>query len=136
MFNNIFEDITTMNLKDVYNNLITISQIKPFDKLYHYENILYIEDSYVPCVKRWYRGSSRLDTVKFIKYIYIQTFFHNELLKKRIDNESIFLQMTLLNNLKNSIKGLINLMKTYETDLEISYKIKKQIDNINNFFLH
>ncbi len=134
MFNNIFEDIISMNLKDINENLIILSKIKLNDKLYHDENKIYIEDSYIPSIKRWYRGSSRDDTNKFIKYIFTQAFFQLELLKKRHDTESIFLQNTLLNNLKNTISGLTNLQKTYSNDLDTSYQIQKNINYINKFF--
>ena len=134
MFNNIFEDIISMNLKDINENLITLSKIKSNDKLYHDENKIYLEDSYIPSLKRWYRGSSRDNTNKFIKYILTQAFFQSELLKKRNDIESIFLHNTLLNNLKNAVCGLINLQKTYTNDLDKSYKIQKNINYINQFF--
>ena len=134
MFNNIFEDVITMNLKDIYENLYVISQIKPFDKLYHSDQKLYLEDSYVPSVKRWYRGSSRTDTLNFIKYIIAQAFFQNELLKKRIDSDSVHLHMKILNGLKGASNGLTNLQKTYEKDMDISYQIQKQINYINKFF--
>lgn len=134
MFNNIFEDIITISLKDINNNLITLSKIKCNDKLYHYKQKIYLEDSYIPSIKRWYRGSSRDDTNKFIKYILTQAFFQAELLKKRNDTESIFLHNTLLNNLKNAIGGLVNLQKTYNTDLDTNYQIQKNINYINKFF--
>lgn len=134
MFNNIFEEIITMSLKDIYTNLDTISKIKPYDKLYHDDNILYIEDSYVPSCKRWFRGSSRVDSIKFIKYIISQAYFQNELLKKRIDSESLYFQMTLLNSLKSSLNGLTNLQKTYEKDGYICHQIQKQMNYINKFF--
>jgi len=134
MFNNIFEDIISMNLKDINENLIILSKIKLNDKLYNDENKIYIEDSYIPSIKRWYRGSDRHNTNKFIKYILTQAFFQLELLKKGNDTESIFLQNTLLNNLKNTINGLTNLQKTYSNDLDTSYQIQKNINYINKFF--
>lgn len=134
MFNNIFEDIISINFKDINENLIILSKIKLNDKLYHNDNKIYIEDSYIPSVTRWLRGSSRDDTNMFIKYILTQAFFHLELLKKRNDTESIFLQNTLLNNLKNSVYGLKNLKKTYSNDLDTSYQIKKNINYIYKFF--
>jgi hypothetical protein len=134
MINNIFENIISMSLKDIYENLQTISQIKPFDKIYHDDTKIYLEDSYVPSVKRWFRGSSRIKSILFIKYILTQSFFQYELLKKRTDSESLYLHMTLLNSLKNSTIGLINLQKTYESDINICYQIQKQINYINNFF--
>jgi hypothetical protein len=134
MFNNIFENIISMSLKDIYENLQTISQIRPFDKVYHNNNKLYLEDSYIPSVRRWFRGSSRAKTIKFIKYILTQSFFQYELLKKRNDSESVYLNMSLLNYLKNSIAGLVNLQKTYEYDIKICYQIQKQINYVNNFF--
>jgi len=134
MFNNIFEDIISMNLKDINENLITLSKIKLNDKLYHDENKIYLEDSYIPSLKRWYRGSSRDDTNKFIKYILTQAFFQSELLKKRNDIESIFLHNTLLNNFKNAVSGLTNLQKTYSSDLDASYQIQKNINYIKKLF--
>lgn len=134
MLNNIFEEIITMSLKDINNNLQTISKIKPDEKLYHYENNLYLEDSYVPSIKRWYRGSSRTDTNIFIKYILTQAFFQSELLKKRYDDESVNLHNALLNNLKSAINGLQNLKETYKLDDEFCFKIDKNIKYINKFF--
>lgn len=133
MINNIYEDIITMNLKTINENLVIISNIKPYDKLYHDDTKLYIEQSLIPSLKRWFRGSSRTDTVKFIKYILTQAFFQYEMLKKRFDCESIFLYNNLLNNLKNANNGLVNLQKTYADDLEISYQIQKNINSINKF---
>lgn len=134
MFNNIFEDIISMSLKEVYDNLNTISQIKPNDKLYHDEKFIYIEDSYIPFIKRRYRGSGREDTIKFIKYIITQSFFQLELLKKRSDSESVYLHMNLLNSLKKSISGLTNLQETYLSDVNVCYQIKKNINYINKIF--
>jgi hypothetical protein len=134
MINNIYEDVITLSIKEINENLLVISKIKENDKLYHDENKLYIEDSYLPSVQRWYRGSSRTDTIKFIKYILTQTFFQFELLKKRHDDESIFLHNNLLNNLKNANRGLLNLQKTYNDDMEISYQIQKNINYIKKFF--
>lgn len=134
MIDNIFENIISMSLKDIYENLQTISQIKPFDKIYHDDTKIYLEDSYVPSVKRWFRGSSRTESIQFIKYILTQSFFQYELLKKRNDSESLYLHMTLLNSLKNSTIGLVNLQKTYESDMNICYQIQKQINYINNSF--
>jgi hypothetical protein len=133
MFGDIFEDIITMRLKDVYDNLNTISQIKPYDKLYHDDKNIFIENSYVPCLRRWYRGSSRTDTSNFIKYILTQSYFQLESLKKSSDSESEYLRTTLANSLKNSIKGLENLKITYLTDLTFNYEIQKNINYINNF---
>jgi hypothetical protein len=134
MFNNIFEDIITMSLKEVFDNLNTISKIKPYDKLYHDEKFIYIEDSYVPSIKRWYRGSGREPTIKFIKYILTQGYFQLELLKKRTDPESIYLHVNLLNSLKCTINGLTNLQETYSSDQNICYQIQKNINSINKLF--
>jgi hypothetical protein len=134
MFSDIFEDIITLRLKDIYDNLNTIAKIKPYDKLYHDEKNIFIEDSYIPSIKRWYRGSSRIDTIKFIKYTLVQSYFQLESLKKCVDSESIYLHMTLLNSLKNCIKGLENLQITYSGDSVINYEIKKNINYINKFF--
>lgn len=134
MFSDIFEDIITLRLKDIYENLNTIAKIKPYDKLYHDEKNIFIEDSYVPSVKRWYRGSSRTDTIKFIKYILTQSYFQLESLKKCSDSKSVYLHMTLLNSLKSATNGLINLKMTYSTDLTINYEIEKNINYINKFF--
>jgi hypothetical protein len=134
MFTDIFDDIITLKLNDLYDNLNTIAKIKPYDKLYHDEKNIFIEDSYFPSIKRWYRGSSRLDTVKFIKYILTQSYFQLETLKKSSDSKSIYLHMTLLNSLKNSINGLSNLKITYSSDPKINYELEKNINYINKFF--
>jgi hypothetical protein len=123
-----------MRLKDIYKNLNTIAKIKPNDKLYHDEKNLFIEDSYVPCISRWYRGSSRTDTIKFIKYILTQSYFQLESLRNNNGTESIYLHMNLLNLLKESIKGLLNLKITYSNDQTIIYEIQKNINYINKFF--
>ena len=134
MFSDIFEDIITLRLKDIYENLNTIAKIKPYDKLYHDEKNIFIEDSYIPSVKRWYRGSGRTDTIKFIKYILTQSYFQLESLKKCSDSESVYLHMTLLNSLKSATNGLLNLKITYSTDVTINYEIQKNINYINKFF--
>ncbi len=134
MFNNIYEDIIKMSLKNVYENLSTIAKIKLNDKLYHDETNVFIEDSYIPSIKRKYRGSGRADTVKFIKYIFTQAHFQLELLNKRTDPESIHLHMNLLNGFKSTIAGLTNLQTTYESDISITYEIQKNINYINKFF--
>lgn len=134
MFSDIFEDIITLRLKDIYENLNTIAKIKPFDKLYHDEKNIFIEDSYIPSVKRWYRGSGRKDTIKFIRYILTQSYFQLESLKKCTDSESVYLHMTLLNSLKSATNGLLNLKMTYSTDVTINYEIQKNINYINKFF--
>ena len=134
MFNNIYEDIITMSLKAVHENLNTIAKIKPDDKLYHNEINIFIEDSYIPSIKRKYRGSGRVDTMKFVKYILTQAYFQLELLNKRSDPESVYLHMNLLNGLKGAIIGLANLQITYGTDTTITYEIQKNINYINKFF--
>jgi hypothetical protein len=134
MFNNIFDDVITMQLQDIYNNLNTISTIKPFDKIYHNDKNILIEDSYLPFISRYYRGSNRNDTIKFIKYILTQSFFHLEMLKNSLDKKSYYLYITLKNTLKNSIVGLINLQKTYCKDTKIVYEIQKNINFINNLY--
>jgi len=134
MFGDIFEDIITLRLKDIYENLNTIAKIKPHDKLYHDNKNIFIEDSYVPSIQRWYRGSSRIDTIKFIRYILIQSFFQLESLKKCQDAESVYLHKSLLNGLKNATVGLLNLKITYSSDTMINYEIQKNINYINKFF--
>jgi hypothetical protein len=134
MFGNIFEDIVTLQLKDIYINLNTIAKIQPHDKLYHDDKNIFIEDSYVPSVKRWYRGSGRSDTINFIKYILTQSYFQLESLKKCSDPESLYLHMTLLNGLKSATNGLLNLKITYSSDITITYLIQKNINYINKFF--
>lgn len=134
MFNNIFDDIITLKLNDICDNLNTIAKIKPHDKLYHDEKNIFIEDSYIPSIKRWYRGSSRNDTIKFIKYILTQAYFQFETLKKCSDSKSIYLHMTLSKSLKNSTNGLSNLKITYSSDPKIIYEIQKNINYIDKFF--
>jgi hypothetical protein len=134
MLDNIFEDIISMSLKTVCENLNTIGKIKPNDKMYHNEQYILIENSYIPFIKRKFRGSSRTDTINFIKYILTQSYFQLELLKKRSDPESIYLHMNLLNGLKYAIDGLGNLQITYSTDTNITYEIQKYKNYINKFF--
>lgn len=134
MLNNIFEDMIKMSLKTVYENLNIIAKIKPNDKLYHNETNIFLEDSYIPSIKRKFRGSGREDTIKFIKYILTQAYFQLELLNKRTDPESVYLHMNLLNSLKCAITGLSNLQITYSSDIITTYKIQKNINYINNFF--
>ncbi len=134
MFSDIFEDIITLQLKDIYENLNTIAKIKLYDKLYHDEKNIFIEDSYIPSVKRWYRGSGRRDTIKFIRYILTQSYFQLESLKKCSDSVSVYHHMTLLNSLKSATNGLLNLKMTYLTDVTINYEIQKNINYINKFF--
>ena len=135
MFSDIFEDIITLRLKDIYDNLYTIAKIQPHDKLYHDDKNIFIENSYVPSIRRWYRGSSRTDTIIFIKYILTQSYFQLESLKKCSDSESMYLHVSLLNSLKNATNGLLNLKITYSSDSAIIYQIQKNIDYINKFFV-
>jgi hypothetical protein len=132
--NNIFEVIISMSMTDILENLNTISQIRPFDKLYHNEHKIYLEDSYIPSVKRWIRGSGRIDTIKFIKYIFTQSCFQMDLLTKRTDSDSVFLHRCLMNSIKNTQNGLLNLQKTYESDNNIYNQIQQLIIIIHKLF--
>lgn len=134
MITNIFDIVIEMRYQDIIDNLHTISKIKPYDKMYNNDTKLFIESSYIPQIARYLRGSNRTKTIQFIKYILTQTFFHIELLKKRSDSESVFLNKSILNALKESSKGLENLKITYKTDVNVCEQIDKNIKYMNNFF--
>jgi hypothetical protein len=134
MLSNIFDDIITMKYEDVIDNLLTISKIKPYDKLYNNETKIFIEDSYIPQITRMLRGSNRNSSIKFIKYILTQAFFHYEMLKKCSDPHSIFLNKSLLNGLKNTLVGLENLKLTYSFDIETCRMIDTNIKYMKKFF--
>jgi hypothetical protein len=131
MFGNIFEDIITLRIEDINTNLNTIANIKPFDKLYFDQKYIFIDNSYVPSIQRWFRGSNRINTIKFIKYILVQSYFQLEYLKKCNNYESTFLHNTLLNGLKNAKNGLANLKITYSADSNTTDEIQNNINYIN-----
>ncbi len=132
------DDKVTFTLDDLHTNLVLISKIMPYDKLFINKNLLNIDNRYLQSIIRWYFVESRVRTINFIKSIVDETFNTiDEILKDKeymtnsSENRDFILQR-FTNELKNSIMGLNNLKITYDLDLLIKSQLEVIIENINN----
>lgn len=119
-------------------NLIVLSQLEKYQKLSMvYDNTnnklnfkIQIDNSYVPQFTRWYYNQNRTITINNIDNLIDYTIQQCVYYKNTNDKEYIKKYNDLLNN---TVKGLLNLKITYESDTDSSLKISKIVDKINEF---
>ena len=123
-------------------NLKIISEIQPYDKISKSEELLVIhKSSLLLPLSRWINGETRNTTMEYIDSIYSSTFtlidsiFTN---KDCPDTSTPFPEdhketlISLLGEIKNSIKGLSNLKRTYEDDISICSRLEYLIEKTND----
>jgi len=115
-----------MNDSDVvWVNLKVLSKLEPFQKLNTRRTHFQLQTStniYLPeFVLRWWIGSNRESDYTRLKELYIAA---AKILKT--DERDRMIQ-----HLKESLKGLVSLQKTYENDATTKAKIDWLIDSVN-----
>tara|TARA_B100001175_G_C19166514_1_gene475409 strand:- start:75 stop:581 length:507 start_codon:yes stop_codon:yes gene_type:complete len=147
--NNSKVKITDEMIDTILYKLKIISHLKQGDKLYCYDDNIFIDNSYIPSVSRYINNQNRTESMAFItdcieNVIYITDFiYRNELsVKKNIkeketrninnffkeSNDKILKKFYI--KLTNSIEGLNNLKLTYNDDLSIKTTIDLLIQKI------
>ncbi len=119
-------------LEEILINLSLISKIENGNKLIINDKYINIDNSYFNFVTRWLFGSSRMNTIEFIREMLNQSFLHGIKLIQEDSESSNQLLLRLNSELKNSINGLNNLKQTYYTDKAIQAKIDVMIENIRD----
>tara|TARA_Y100000817_G_C16583136_1_gene422851 strand:+ start:155 stop:556 length:402 start_codon:yes stop_codon:yes gene_type:complete len=115
-----------MNDSDViWVNLKVLSKLEPFQKLNTRRTHFQLQAStnvYLPeFVLRWWIGSNRESDFNRLKELYIAA---EKILQTNEKDRMIV-------HLKDSIKGLESLQKTYETDATTKAKIDWLVDSVN-----
>jgi hypothetical protein len=115
-------DVTWVNLK-------VLSKLEPFQKLNtrrtHFQLQTYTSNSYIQIpefVIRWWVGSNRESDFQRLKELYQSA--------SKVLNDSSQKQR-MVKHLKDSLKGLEALQKTYETDATMKAKIDWLVDTVN-----
>lgn len=119
-------------LEEILINLSLISKIENGNKLVITDKYINIDTSYFNFVTRWLFGSSRMNTMEFIREMLNQSFLHGIKLLQEDTETSNQLLMRLNSELKNSINGLTSLKQTYYMDKAIQAKIDVMIENIRD----
>lgn len=138
-------------IDNILHTLGIISHLKQGDKLYCFEDNIYIDNSYIQSISRYIYNQSRNDAINYIKnsintVIYITDFiYRNEIsVKKNIkekeqrqlntffreSNDKILKKFYL--KMTNAIEGLNNLKLTYNDDLIFKTTIDLLIKKIEN----
>jgi hypothetical protein len=103
-------------IDDIINNLYTISKINTGDKLTHDDKNITVDNSYVPCISRFYYKISRYTNLEFIDKILNETYKYLYKFKNNNDPHFEILKLQLLLKLKLSVNGLLKLRQTYSND--------------------
>lgn len=119
-----------LNIEDIFINLRLISKIEVGNKLVQTDKYVNIDTSYLPSLTRWYNGSNRNETIKFMSLIFDKAFEINDKLLSLKTDESVQTLLRLGTELKNTIIGLSNLKQTYSNDKLIQSEIDVMMDNI------
>ena len=117
-------------IDDLLLDLKIISQIKENDKLITSKNVLEIDSSYFPSIKRYWNNDNRSATIDYINDVINKTLnvtdttLNDTNSKKNIfqEDNSHILQRFLL-EMTNSCKGLDNLKITYNSDITVTSAI-------------
>ena len=153
--------ITDQMIDEILYKLKIISHLKKGDKLYCFDDNIYIDNSYIPSISRYINNQNRNDSILFINncienVIYITDFiYRNEIsVKKNIKekdsrninnffkepNDKILKKFYI--KLTNTIEGLTNFKLTYNEDLSIKtnidlliQKIQTRINKIDNILI-
>tara|TARA_B100001175_G_scaffold221406_1_gene188458 strand:+ start:2268 stop:2780 length:513 start_codon:yes stop_codon:yes gene_type:complete len=122
-----------MDINYILLDLEIIKQIKENDKLglivLPGTKKLFVDTSTtLSGLRRWYNGNNREDTINYIEDLFIKVEKISNLL---INGKHKNLSKTLKKSLTESIKGLENLKKTYETDSITVAKLILIINKLN-----
>lgn len=113
---------------NVWINLKVLSQLPAFSKLNTFHDLFYIEKpSFYNPIGLWrmFRGDNRQLAIKRIDGLIEKA----ELVIKSFQNTAI--ENNLKDHLKESIKGINNLKKTYEEDPTTIAALERLLDKIN-----
>ena len=127
-------DISTiiLSLEDIFINLTLLSKIDVGDKLIQNGNMKHIniDTSYFQFITRWFKGSNRNNSLKFINHVLNRAFEYNDNMLEEQSEKSAVTVFRLTADLKNSLNGLNNLKQTYSTDKLIQSELDVMIDNV------
>ena len=122
-------------------NLETLSQIQYGDKLYVNDNLLSIDNRYLPSIRRYLEGTSREDIISIIINSFNKTFLYLEL-PKIFPNRSNKLKF-FLNRVKElkqlileAIEGIKILQKTYENNFTKLNNIILWLSNNSKYIIN
>ena len=110
-------------------NLRVISQIQPYQKINAKSEFLSIEYyNWFVSLSRWIRTDDRQTCLKRLNEIITESknILNNQGIKKEYETR-------IKTSLKNCIKGLYNLKKTYEDDITTISYLELLIENITEF---
>ncbi len=110
-------------------NLRVISQIQPYQKINAKSEFLSIEYyNWFASLARWVRTDDRQTCLKRLNEIITESknILNNQCIKKEYETR-------IKTSLKNCIKGLDNLKKTYEDDITTISYLELLIENITEF---
>jgi hypothetical protein len=124
----------SLSLEDIFINLTLLSKIDVGDKLIQNGNMKHIniDTSYFQFITRWFKGSNRNNSLKFINHVLNKAFEYNDSMLEEKSEKSAVTVFRLTADLKNSLNGLNNLKQTYSTDKLIQSELDVMIDNIRN----
>ena len=106
-------------------NLKVISQLEPFQRINTRPRLFQIHttnSTMIESLQRWWAKSSRASDFDRIKDLYVTA----EQALESIENKE-----ELKKHLKDSLKGLASLQKTYEDDVTLKARIDYLIDYVN-----
>ena len=127
------ESDIVLTIEDVFINLTLLSKIEVGDKLVNTSSKhMNIDTSYFQFITRWFKGSSRTNSIKFINQVLIKAFEYNDNLLEQKSEENAITLFRLTSDLKNALNGLNNLKQTYSLDKLIQAELDVMIDNIRN----
>ena len=122
-------------------NLETLSQIQYGDKLFVDDNLLSIDNRYLPSIRRYLEGTSREDIISIIINSFNKTFLYLEL-PKIFPNRSNKLKF-FLNRVKElkqlileAIEGIKILQKTYENNFTKLNNIILWLSNNSKYIIN
>ncbi len=127
-----------MNKDNIIKNLNTISNIKQYQKFYHYNDLIYIEyNDYLQFARRWLYGRNRYDNLIFLRKVFQNSFnIIDNLMKEyfctKKDKTFIIKNLNNFYDLyKKSVISLNQIKDTYINDTKISSEIYILINEIN-----
>jgi hypothetical protein len=124
----------SLSLEDIFINLTLLSKIDVGDKLIQNGSMKHIniDTSYFQFITRWFKGSNRNNSLKFINHVLNKAFEYNDNMLEEKSEKSAVAVFRLTADLKNSLNGLNNLKQTYSTDKLIQSELDVMIDNVRN----
>jgi hypothetical protein len=124
----------SLSLEDIFINLTLLSKIEVGDKLIQNGSMKHIniDTSYFQFITRWFKGSNRNNSLKFINHVLNRAFEYNDNMLEEKTEKSAVTVFRLTADLKNSLNGLNNLKQTYSTDKLIQSELDVMIDNVRN----